>query len=98
MIICTRPFYICGQHCDAAENCGEVQSRQAVLSDFAGKAWAVARSYGTPFVTTLTKPFYDIAAKLVDEATKIAYRVWTVLFDEVDGIFRDYVPASKVPA
>lgn len=93
-----------GQHCDAddcqefavEEKSGEVgpSARPGIRSVFSDIV-SVAKDGLSLVLTSGWNIFKKTAAWATDQATKIAYKVWQVLFDETSGLLNPYRSESK---
>ncbi len=81
-------------------------SQEPEKKGWAVETWTDYTSYFSPGLaaaqnavglvfTAVASPFRKAAAMAMDEATKIAYKVWTVLFDETSGLLSPYRSTSK---
>jgi len=53
-------------------------------------------SYISGAVGSLLRPLKNVITKTIDEATKIAYKVWIVAIEELHKATKDYIPAGEI--
>ena len=85
------------EYCSDLEVADEPDKDTALQSPSETGTSIVSRFTGAvgSFFRPLYSSLYSTAARTLDFATKVAYKVWVVLIDEVHYAIKDYIPASK---
>ena len=98
-VCCTSGQYCYGEQCSDLEVTEEQDEDTALRSQSAAETGISMVSRFTGAVGSFFRPvfhsLYATAARTVDFATKVAYKVWVVLIDEVHEAIKDHIPASE---
>lgn len=101
-VCCTSGQYCYGEQCSDLEATEEPDQDEdtALRPQSAAETGISMVSLFTGAVGSFFRPvfhyLYTTAARTVDFATKVAYKVWEVLIDEVHEAIKDYIP--MIPA
>ena len=97
-VLCVSGQYCYGEQCSDLEVADEPDEDTALQSSPTETDTSVVSRF-TGAVGSFFRPafhsLYSAAARTVDLATKVAYKVWVVLIDEVHEAIKDYIPASE---